>query len=849
MAKDYSVEVCTELQERFRRTEVCRPLRIRRYEPGTELTYQVQGFAGAEAANVHLSVERFVGGGFAGQVYRVKILRIDGAPIAGLEAGGSYAMKILIPPSRFSCLFRDLLYWVGFQGPFQLQVNPAAARAGALWQKVIRRAAGIKFGQERAVVDVYGTFVDDQLGSCGELSEWVDGRTWRLEVDDRLDLLGQWRRGKAVDESRLGSPEYRAKRVFMREFVALLHEIGAHEFARQYEWSTCKSQPNCLKRREAEEGRCGGLVAVDFRAGLTLLPFLPMSPGDVKLIVQGLGRGSLVQFDRGRLDRLDRFVAAHGSEFADMQALLAQLREAERTYRASVPDITHHHVRLFYSGALWATIFDRAVTGWKVRGLIEEKGVETLQRSRIFTLLFFLIGCLPFLGRMLQRAWGRHDWREHYVRMASSFSYLRRAWRARVVEKLIGWHRAGRIAGDRARRVADQPWRFLGHGPLSILPAGLHRFLTDGRFAREKLAYLFVRPVRLYFNAAVREQWLRDMLAEGQKKHMLSEEDARTIVGQLGEPFIQKYLKSLAVHVCTLPVTQVVSVSIAVIYVLTHPEMPRVQAWGIGLGIIALFQVVPLSPGSLTRGLYVVYLVVRERNFKDYNIAVFLGFFKYVGYLAFPIQMTYRYPALARFMAAHWATEGARVVPVFGERGALLEHWVFCLFYNWPLTVRRRMRRRAETRTSLPVRSWHVSACVLAAAGAFGLVGYRHFHLTGQWPTLRDYGWLTVLVPLLGGALVTLGSGGATFGRRIVAAALCGVLTAVATTLVSALMAPASPAAEIHVVVQGVWRVFIFTILATVGATLTELTLPEPRREQEYGAGRENGVWPQEAQK
>ena len=193
----------------------------------------------------------------------------------------------------------------------------------------------------------------------------------------------------------------------------------------------------------------------------------------------------------------------------------------------------------------------------------------------------------------------------------------------------------------------------------------------DRNYAKERLAYYLIRPVRLYFNAEMREQWLRDMMTEGQKKHMLSDEDSKIILSQIGEPFIQKYLKSLAVHVCTLPVTQVVSIAIAVIFVLTHPDMPRAESWGIGLGIIAMFQVVPISPGSLTRGLYVVYLVIRERNFKDYNIAVFLGFFKYVGYLAFPIQMTYHYPVLSRFMAGHTATEAVHVVPVFGE-GKLL---------------------------------------------------------------------------------------------------------------------------------------------------------------------------------
>jgi len=77
------------------------------------------------------------------------------------------------------------------------------------------------------------------------------------------------------------------------------------------------------------------------------------------------------------------------------------------------------------------------------------------------------------------------------------------------------------------------------------------------------------------------------------------------------------------VHVCTLPVTQVVSVLVALIYVLMNPDLSTEQAWLRALGIIGVFQVVPMSPGSLVRGLYVLYLVIRERNFKDYNIAVF----------------------------------------------------------------------------------------------------------------------------------------------------------------------------------------------------------------------------------
>ena len=819
MSEEYSVEVCRKLEGRFRAANLHRPMRISHYDAGTELAYEVTGFEGDEPAKVKLVVDKFVGGGFAGQVYRVRIAGMEG-DLEGIEVGGTYAIKILIPPSNFSRLFRNLLYWIGFQGPFQQQVNPDAARAGSLWQKFIRRAGKIRFGDEAAVVDIYGTFVDAGLGSCGELREWVEGRTWRLEVDDHMDLLKQWRRDRATDGQPVGSPEYRAKYEFMRDFVTLLHDLGAHEFARQYEWSTCKSQPNALKRHGNDGDPAGGLVAVDFRAGLALLPFLPMSPGDFKLIAKGIGRGSLVQFDRGSIAKLEAFMEAHADEFADMDGMLRELKTAEAVYRDSVPDVTHNHARLLYSGKLWSTMLDSAVTGWRVRNLVDEHHEWKLGNSKIQTLLFFVVGLIPLLGKVVRRIWGRADWRQHYGAMIGSWDYLKRSVRARVAEKVTVWYRAGRVGEERALRISGSLPRFLGHLPLSVLPAGLHRMLTDFEYARDRIAYFTVRPVRLYFDAAMREQWLRDMLAEGQGKHMLSDEDAETILSQLGEPFIQKYLKSLAVHVCTLPITQVVSVAIAAVYYLMHRD--ESNAWAVGLGIIGFFQVVPISPGSLTRGLYVLYLVIKERNFKDYNIAVFLGFFKYVGYLAFPIQMTYRYPALSRFMAGHWATEAVHIVPVFGERGALLEHWVYCLFYNRPLTIRRRMRRRAEARALMKPRYWHAGLCIFGTAGIFGLADYVYLRNFDSLPSLGDIWWLAVLAPLACGAATTLGCGGAALGKRVAAAAACGASTGILYAAVSAMSGYNS-----SIVASCVWRMFIFAILSVVGAMITEIKLPE----------------------
>jgi hypothetical protein len=827
---EYSEETIRELERQFQATALHRPMHVERYEVGTELLYDVKGVATSAEAKIRLRVEKFAGGGFAGQVYRVKILDIVSFsdPIEDLEVGDVYAMKIMVPPSHFSRFFRNALYWVGFQGPFQLQVNPAAVRTGALWQKFFRRGAKIKFGDETVVANVHATFEDSQIGSCGELGEWVDGRTWLLEADERMDLLRYWKRGKEVDDANLGSPEYRSKHRFMHNFVELLHDMGGHESARQYEWSTLKSQPNCLKRIDSEVSPSGGLVAVDFRAGLVLLPFLPMSPGDIKLVAKGLLRGSLVQFDRGDIHKLESFVESHSNEFADMQEMLGELKAAERLYRDSVPDITHNHIRLIHNATLWSTILNSAVIGWKVQNLIEESYQEKLKRNKVLTLSYAFLGMIPLIGRFFRKILGQSSWRKHYWSVLTSGGYLRRAIRAKATEKAINWHRSGRVSDENALALPKRPWKCSYHVPLSLLPAGFHRFLTDAKYAKERMDYFLLRPVRLYFNAELREQWLHEMVETGKEKKLLTIKDAEVILSQVKEPYIQKYLKSLAVHLFTLPVTQIVALIVAIIYVLMHPEMSRSQAWAIGIGIVALFQVVPISPGSLVRGLYVLYLVVSERNFKDYNIAVFLGFFKYIGYLAFPIQMGYRYPTLARFMAAHWATEAVHIIPVFGERGALLEHEVFCIFYNWPLTIRRRMERRGQKRAEIEPRYWHIILCAIAGLGIFILADFVYFENSGALPNLGEIWALVLLVPLLCGTLVTLGAGGAAITQRIVGASLWGLLVGMLYTVATVMIGYDGTIRLVEIGSIFLWRIFLFSIVAAIAVIFTELLLPEP---------------------
>jgi hypothetical protein len=866
----YSSDTVRELKERFEAASLFRPLRARCHEPGAVLEYDIRGVWPARPAHVKLFIERHVGGGFAGQVYRVRVVEIEApeGPIEGLEPGRICALKILVPVSGFGRFVRNFLYGIGFQGAFAPQVNPDAALAGALWQKFIRRGARERLGSERAVVDVIATLVDPVLGSCGELSEWVEGRLWRYEVDDNLFARLAWRpcpskagTGKpCLPEENLGSPEYRTKRTFMRNLVGLMHDMGAHELARQYEWWTMKSQPNALKRLEAEDDPKRGLVAVDFRAGMALLPFLPQCPADFKLIVKGIGRGSLVQFDRGDVDALASYVAARPGEFAGLEGALEALRTADGAYRDSLIDITHHHIRLLTRPRLWTAIHRAWVRGWAVRGMADEKAAGTLARSRLASILFVLLGVLPvltpallllrfpgrsaglwalwllpLLGPFVRKLWGRADIRRHAAALATKAGYIGRAFRGHVAESLVGWVRSGRVGESRALAIAGRPWLYVLHRPLGFLPAGLHRFLTDLRYFKARLDFLFVRPFRLYFRPDVREKWLRDMVDEGAKKGMLTPAEADHIRGQIKEPFIQKYLKSLAVHVLTLPITQIVSVTIAFIYVRTHPELSWQQASVAAGLILGLFQVIPISPGSFARGLYTTWLVVKERNLRDYRMALTISYFKYIGYLAFPLQMAYRFPELARFMAGHWATEAVHIVPIFGERGAWLEHAVFDGFYNYPLSLGIRIRERDRVAAARGPRWWAVPAAALAGGAFTAIVTFLFVRAAGRVPAFGDVWWAAGLAPVAAGFLGSRWSRRARMRGRFGSGILAGALAGLAYELVTLYLAPSFPgliagaaaaAGTGSPILAVIWKTFIFTLLAIPGAFFAETRKP-----------------------
>ncbi len=411
-----------------------------------------------------------------------------------------------------------------------------------------------------------------------------------------------------------------------------------------------------------------------------------------------MARGSQVQYDRGDLEKLEAFCDDYVEEFADLRPALEELKTADPAYRASQLDVIHHRCRLFTDSDLRHNVKTGLIQAWKARGLVDEVHAWRLTESFFMFWVFYLLGCVPVLGMRLRRYWGDPAYARHIRAFFTNFGYLCRALRVYELETLLDWYRNGRADEGGLDRFLDNPllfWRTRLITILLPLPAKWQRFLTDWDWAWNATVDAIKYPIRFYRDAEFRVDWLTGEVEAGADEGMLTEEEKNHILTRVPDPFIQKYLKCVAVHVCTLPVTQVVALIVAM-----YASIRFGSTWAESViwagGVLAFFQIIPISPGSVVRGTYVVCLMIKERNIRNYWLAVLVSYWHYIGYLGFPLQLVKEFPLLARFIAGRWATKMVGVIPVFGERGALLEHWVFDAFFNVPLSLKRSLTRSTD---------------------------------------------------------------------------------------------------------------------------------------------------------
>ena len=232
--------------------------------------------------------------------------------------------------------------------------------------------------------------------------------------------------------------------------------------------------------------------------------------------------------------------------------------------------------------------------------------------------------------------------------------------------------------------LAQLLWAWSHHAPR--VPILKRAFLAAENAIRQVR-----RAARLARCPEARSAWLLDRVDDGLKQERLSGEEAGRIREQVNDPDVQLYLQCYFVQLCTLPVTSLTVVFFSIALGMTQhlrvaDTVAIMAAWA------ATFAILPISPGSIVRGLYVAWVAWRRKQLSRLRIALLLSFWRYIGFLGFPLQMAYTFPALSRFAATLWVSRLINFIPHYGKPGSLLEHRIFDLLFNVPLSLARLYR-------------------------------------------------------------------------------------------------------------------------------------------------------------
>jgi len=194
--------------------------------------------------------------------------------------------------------------------------------------------------------------------------------------------------------------------------------------------------------------------------------------------------------------------------------------------------------------------------------------------------------------------------------------------------------------------------------------------------------------------------------------------------------------------------------------------MPRAEAYAIGLGIIVLFQVIPVSPGSIARGIYTTSLAIHDRSFKDYNIALFLSFFKYIV-IWLSDSNDISLPGTCQIYGRALGDGNGSYCASFWRKGSAVGALGILFVLQLALDDSPPYGSSRRIRSAYPVRYWHAIGCCIAGVAAFAVAYDYYLDEYLELPRLRDFWWLVVLAPLLCGTVVSLGCGGAALWRRL----------------------------------------------------------------------------------
>jgi hypothetical protein len=650
------------------------------YLPGSQVSGTLYTPDGTQLGPGIFKVRTYAGSGFAGQVYCADVEADTGTM---LGTAGPVALKFLLPTSQVKLWFRDILFLLSYQMTFAARLRAPAVRAGQLLNLVIRSAVVREGGAAGMVANPRGYTWDAVLRSYVEIYDWETGRPQQYTPDDQL--LQRWLNPKAAQVHPVQS-EMQRKHNFMDWLASLCVRLGAEGVARQYIWDTWISQANVLTCRE--EACADEFVAVDWRPGLAVPFFLPLSPAHARLIVRGLRRGRLVLFDDLDTAALRRYLGRMPDQpetLKNQDALLADTAWDQ----SSRPDLWQSADTVLREPDRRRAIQAALVADWQRLGRISTARARRLQHSRIRFGIHFVLSLLPFLGPWLQSMLDHPGYRRHLrdwvTQPAYRTPYLDELRRRDLAE----WAYSGRLSQAQIKRLSESRGAYLAHKfGLSWMPATVHRLAADPLKRREILRRSFVLPVQLILNETARLVWLESVMQVQVNRGVLTEVEAAHALERVRTPRLHGFVRDLGLSVGLEVFSRVLYILLA------FYGMAAGTFWPLLIAMLG-----PISPSGVIRFVYIgaqlLYeapIIWRERKRKLLAArlsGLVIAPWRFVGNFCVPVEMFAYEPQISLMVAEYLVYQLVQLIPVFGGSNKLLEYTAFQLTFNLPLSLRR----------------------------------------------------------------------------------------------------------------------------------------------------------------
>lgn len=562
-----------------------------------------------------------LGEGYAGQVYKVYDTQTE------VWENRWIVLKALRPESSQKQQARNLFFRLCFGGNFSPSIDESAVRFGLIWQTILRRGAKVLYDNEKMIPEPIGYFWSKEMRTFVEVHEWIDGKV-----------------------SIPNNPEKnQTKRKFMDDMVNLAEEMGAYQLSRQYKWWTMLAGANVLEKED------GSFVAVDWRSGIALPFFLPLSPGDIPIIVRNLKKGHFVNFDYADYDRLNAFVVKCKEDFADLISLIEELPSLDKQYRENIKS---------------ATIKD-----WKENLPLSDEIEEAVKNSKVgYNIHLFLEG-IPIIGSWLHRFLGSETYQKHLGLILLNSDYRKQWFKTLKDHDIASWQQGYyRITPQKAKELDQKDWLYLLHKVFfSHMPKSIHR-LTDNKEFAYAIRWL-TTPFRVAFSTREQVIWLDDIIESGLFLRIIDDKQSKLFHKQALDKRMRGFVVDLAVATPLIELT-------------TLPVYPLVYILSGGdAAITAAVAASPITVSGILRCGYTLLKTLRDipeivKNKDKKHLASRLSGaaiapWSKIGTLFVPTQMSVYYPEMSWFLTTYFAIKAARKVPVYGVAGGALEYYAY----------------------------------------------------------------------------------------------------------------------------------------------------------------------------